>query len=54
MGRSAPRRFEIMLAAEEGPYEFEISADGYVPARFFVLRERTVLRKTIPLEKAAR
>ena len=22
MGRSAPRRFEILLAAEEGPYQF--------------------------------
>ena len=54
MGRSPPRRFEILLAAEEGPYQFEISADGYLPARILVPRERTVLRRAIPLEKAAR
>jgi hypothetical protein len=54
MGQFAPRRFEIVLLAEEGPYEFEISADGYVPARLFAPRERAVLQKTIPLEKAAR
>ncbi len=52
MGRSAPRQFEIVLAAEEGPYQFEISADGYVPARLLVPKERTILRKNIALEKA--
>jgi Carboxypeptidase regulatory-like domain len=54
MGRSAPRRFEILLAAENGPYQFEISAEGYLPARILVPRERVVLRRAIPLEKAAR
>ena len=54
MGRSAPRRFEILLAAENGPYQFEISAEGYLPARILVPRERMVLRRAIPLEKAAR
>jgi Carboxypeptidase regulatory-like domain len=54
MGRSAPRRFEISLAAENGPYQLEISAEGYIPARIYVPRERKVLRRTIPLEKAAR
>ncbi len=54
IGRSAPRQVEAVLAAEEGPYHFEISADGYVPARLLVPRERTILRKNIALEKAAR
>jgi hypothetical protein len=54
MGRSAPRRFEVMLPAEEGPYQLEISAEGYVSARIYVPRERTVMRRAIPLEKASR
>jgi hypothetical protein len=49
--RSTPRQFKLVLAAEEGPYEFELSADGYLPARLFVPKERTILRKTIALEK---
>jgi hypothetical protein len=51
MGRSAPRRFEILLAAERGPYQLEIGADGYLPARILVPGERTVLRETVQLEK---
>ena len=54
MGRSAPRGFEILLPAADGPYQFEISADGYLPERILVPRERLVLRRAIPLEKAAK
>ncbi len=54
MGRSAPKRFETLLAAEEGPYQLEISAEGYLPARILVPKKRMVLRKVVPLEKAAR
>ena len=53
MGRSAPKRFRILLPAEEGPYQFEFSADGYLPARISAPRERMVLRRAVPLEKAA-
>jgi hypothetical protein len=52
MGRSG--RFEISLAADEGPYQFEISAVGYHPSRFLLPGERMVERKTIALEKAAK
>jgi hypothetical protein len=51
MGRSPPRKFEATLAAEEGPYHFRISADGYAPERILVPSARTYLRKTIKLER---
>ncbi len=54
MGRSPPKGFQILLEAERGPYQFQVSADGYLPARILVPRERTVMRGVIPLEKAAR
>jgi hypothetical protein len=53
-GRTAPRKFQTVLEAEKGPYHFRISAEGYAPARFLVPNVRTVLRKTIKLEKAAK
>jgi hypothetical protein len=54
MGRSAPRRFEISLEAEKGPFQLEISAEGYLPARIPVPKGRMILRRAVPLEKAAR
>ncbi len=54
MGRSPPKGFQILLEAERGPYQFQISADGYLPARILVPSERTVMRGVIPLDKAAR
>jgi hypothetical protein len=54
MGRSAPWKFEIVLEAENGPYHFRISADGYAPARILVPSTRTVLRKAIKLEKVSK
>jgi hypothetical protein len=54
MGRSAPMKFQMMLEAEEGPYHFRISADGYKPVRILVPSTRTVLRKSFKLEKATK
>jgi hypothetical protein len=52
MGRSAPKSFAAVLDAADGPYHFRISADGYAPARILVPSTRTVLRKTIKLDRA--
>ena len=54
MGRSAPRKLEVVLEAENGPYHFRISADGYSPLRILVPSARTVFRKTIKLEKSSK
>ncbi len=51
MGRSAPRRFEILLAAEKGPYKFEISADGYVPARISFRGSERSCGRSSPLKR---
>ena len=52
-GRSAPRRFEILLwQPKRAHINLKSSAEGYLPARILVPKERTVLRKTIPLQKA--
>jgi hypothetical protein len=52
MGRSAPKEFAAVLEAENGPYHFRISADGYAPTRILVPSTRVVLRKTIKLDRA--
>ena len=51
-GRTAPRKFEVVLDAAKGPYHVEISADGYVAREIVFPAEQTVLRETIKLEKA--
>ena len=45
---------QILLEAEKGPYQFEISADGYQPARILVPSQRTLVRGVIQLDQAAK
>ena len=51
-GRTAPRKFEVVLDAAKGPYHVEISADGYVAREIVFPAAQTVLRETIKLDKA--
>ncbi len=53
-GRSAPKKFQAMLDAVKGPYQVELSADGYVPAILQLRAEQTVLRDVVRLDKAPR
>jgi hypothetical protein len=52
IGTTAPRKYHKILPADEGPYLFEITADGYAPEQMLVAKERAYIRAVIELKKA--
>jgi 5-hydroxyisourate hydrolase-like protein (transthyretin family) len=47
IGSTAPRKYHKILEADEGPYLFEVAADGYLPEQMFVAKEWAVIRAVI-------